>query len=352
MQVGLELRLDLLDQALHRLRLGLGRDARAAVGLVRRIGRRALVVEAPMLGEVAVGIDAVAGGDLPVVVVVAQVLAPQALVVERVLVAVRVGRDDEPQLGALEHVADLLVVRAPAVDEVVQKPSVDLEADPLARVLVGRVEDRRPRAVALAAGRLGDLQREQLTPLVGPAEHLELDDLRVLGGDLVQLVADATRLVPRAPDVVAADRHGARLLGDGLPLLVARERDVDARRLELRDLTGGEDGVGLDAGRRAALPGELDALRALGDVRRTALQRVHLEPLAALRDAWAGQDHGQRDRGTDRRTHPRPHRSPLSALGFRPFLAETHSCNAARSWRLARWSWWDAEVRLRRGVPA
>src|SRR3954464_12856332 len=58
MQVGLELRLDLLDQALHRLRLGFGRHAGAAVGRVGRVRRGALVAPAPVLGEVAVGIDA------------------------------------------------------------------------------------------------------------------------------------------------------------------------------------------------------------------------------------------------------------------------------------------------------
>ena len=53
-QVRLELRLDAVDQALHRPRLGLRRGARPAVGLVGRVGRRALVVVAPVLGEVAV----------------------------------------------------------------------------------------------------------------------------------------------------------------------------------------------------------------------------------------------------------------------------------------------------------
>jgi hypothetical protein len=88
-----------------------------------------------VLVEVAVGVDAVANGDLAVAVVVARVLAPQALVVEGVLIAVGVGDDDEPELGAPEEIPDLLVVRPPAVDEVVQRSAVDLDADPLARVL-------------------------------------------------------------------------------------------------------------------------------------------------------------------------------------------------------------------------
>ena len=99
-EVGLELRLDAVDQARHGAGLGLGGGTAAAVGLIGRVRRRPLVVIAPVLGEVAVGIHAVADGDLPVAVVVAQILAPQPLDVEGVLVAVGVGRDDEPQLGA------------------------------------------------------------------------------------------------------------------------------------------------------------------------------------------------------------------------------------------------------------
>jgi len=54
-----------------------------------------------MLVEVSVRVDAVDAGDLAVAVVVAQVLPPQAFVVERVLVAVRIRDDDEPQLRVL-----------------------------------------------------------------------------------------------------------------------------------------------------------------------------------------------------------------------------------------------------------
>jgi hypothetical protein len=85
--------------------------------------------------EVPVRVDAVADADLPVAVVVAEVLAPQSLAVERVLVAVGVRHDDEPELGGLEEAADLLVLGPPSVDDVMEQPPVDLGADPLARVL-------------------------------------------------------------------------------------------------------------------------------------------------------------------------------------------------------------------------
>jgi hypothetical protein len=130
-----------------------------------------------MLVEVSVRVDAVDAGDLAVAVVVAQVLPPQAFVVERVLVAVRIRDDDEPQLGVLEQPLDRLVVRAPSVDEVVQQPPIDLGADPLAGVLGRAVENRRAAAVGDVAGRLSDLQREQFAPTVGVA--LRLDQLRL-----------------------------------------------------------------------------------------------------------------------------------------------------------------------------
>jgi hypothetical protein len=66
--------------------------------------------------EVAVRIDTIDTGDLTVTVVVAQVLAPQPLVVERVLVAVGVGDQDEPQFGGLDQILDGGVVGAPPGD--------------------------------------------------------------------------------------------------------------------------------------------------------------------------------------------------------------------------------------------
>jgi hypothetical protein len=78
------------------LRLRLGSRGRTAVGLAGRVRGRALVVVAPLVGEVAVEVDAVLGGDLPVAVVVAQVLAPQPVALgEREVVAVRVDHRQE-----------------------------------------------------------------------------------------------------------------------------------------------------------------------------------------------------------------------------------------------------------------
>ena len=112
--VDVHLEADPVDQLLERLRLRLGAGAGAAVGLAREVARRALVVVVPVRREVAVRVDAVlVGRDLPVVVVVAQVLAPEAVVGrERVVVAVRVGDGEEPQLVGVDDLGDLLLRRA------------------------------------------------------------------------------------------------------------------------------------------------------------------------------------------------------------------------------------------------
>ena len=74
-----ELELEPVDQRLVRLRLGLRRGAGAAVVVGRELRRRALVVVAPVDVVVAVQVDAVVPGDLPVAVVVVEVLPPQPL---------------------------------------------------------------------------------------------------------------------------------------------------------------------------------------------------------------------------------------------------------------------------------
>ena len=89
----LEREVDPLPELQHRLGLGLRGRAGAAVGLVVRVVRGALVVTTPVDGVVAVRVDAVARlAEHAVAVVVRHVLAPQAVALgERVLVAVRVG---------------------------------------------------------------------------------------------------------------------------------------------------------------------------------------------------------------------------------------------------------------------
>ena len=246
--VHLEREVGPVEQRHHRLRLGLGPGRRAAIGVAADLRRRPLFVVPEVLGEVAVGVDAVGPGDHAVVVVVAQVLAPQPLVVERVLVAVGVGDDHEPQLVGLQEVLDLLVVGAPAVDEPVHQPPVDLGGDPLARVLRRAVQHGRPRAIRDAPGALGQLQRDELATLVGLAEHLELDQLRVLLREAVQLVADAARLIPGSEDLVARrGLLGCQLLGR-LAVLVLLDLDVDTAVAEALRLVLGEHDVEAHAG--------------------------------------------------------------------------------------------------------
>jgi hypothetical protein len=89
--IGLELRLDPIEKTLHRPGLRLGGSARPTVGQAGLDRRRALLIVCEVLIEVTFRVDTVDTRDLTVAVVVAQVLAPQPLVVERVLVAVRIG---------------------------------------------------------------------------------------------------------------------------------------------------------------------------------------------------------------------------------------------------------------------
>ncbi len=197
---------DLVEQGVHRSGLGFGGGRRAAVGLGRRIGRGAVVVAAPVGGEVAVEVHAVARRDHAVGVVVAQVLAPEAVARrERVLVAVGVVDADEPQLGAVDEARHLEAgtrALAVVVDEVVQRAPARLAGQPLAGVLHRVVEhggtpgDVRPR------GALGDLQGEDLASAVGrPGDALRGDrgevgeDARVSLGVLLLAAATASYFV-------------------------------------------------------------------------------------------------------------------------------------------------------------
>ena len=245
--VDLEREVDPVEQALQRARLGLGIGGRAAVRVARGDRGRALLVVLEVGRVVAVGVDAVADLGHAVAVVVAQVLAPQALGVERVLVAVRVRHEHEPQLGVLQQRAHLLVAGVPAADVGAHQAPVDLGRDPLARVLRGAVEHRGALAVTHVAGVVGHLEPEDLAALQRPAERDELRDVAVVARDLVQLVADPAVLVPRAPDVEAV---GGLLGGELLhrqPALHARQRGVDAVLGQPVALTLRHDEVHLDA---------------------------------------------------------------------------------------------------------
>jgi hypothetical protein len=208
-------------------------------------------------------VDAVADLGLSVSVVVAEVLPPQPLVVERVLVAVWVGHEDEPELVRLQELADLTVVGPPPIDEVVHQPPVDLGGDPFTRVLGGAVEDGRTRAVRYLASALGQLDRDDLATLAGVTEDLELHQLGVTAGRGVELVADAAGLVVRPPDREAVGGLRRRELPDGLAALDAGQLQVDSLAPEPLRLGLVEDHLEFGAVRDLSLAAHVDAL--LGD---------------------------------------------------------------------------------------
>lgn len=189
---------DPLLEGVQGLGLGLGARSRTAIGLAGGVGGRALVVVAPLVGEVAVEVDTVAHGDGAVAVVVVEVLAPQAVVgaLEGVVVAVGVGRQDEPQLGGVDDLLDALVGLV-VVDVVVEQPPGHLRCDPLARVLVGHVEDGGFGAVLGLLRVLGQLEREDVLAVHGLADGDELGEAGVgLGGGeelLLEPAASAVR---------------------------------------------------------------------------------------------------------------------------------------------------------------
>jgi hypothetical protein len=232
--------------------------------------------------EVAVRVDAVGDRDLVVAVVVAQVLAPQPLGIERVLVAVRVRHEHEPQLVVLQQAPDPVVVVAPLVDVPEHQPPVDLGRDPLARMLGRAVEHGRPAPVADAARALGQLHGEDLATLECRPEPHQLGELRVLAGDLVHLVADAARLVVRAPDVEAVGGLAGGELLDGMTAAHPRQRGGDALGRDLRALHVVEDQLDLEAVAGAALDLEVKAgLAQLAELLASDRRGVDVEPVAS-----------------------------------------------------------------------
>ncbi len=266
-------------EAVERLGLGLGGRAGAAVCLRRRDRARALVVVAPVRRVVAVRVDAVDVVDLAVAVVVAQVLAPQAVGRrEGVVVAVGVGDHHEPQLAGVDELGDLLGLEAEhglavgaerrallavVVQEQAHGAAAGLGGEPLARVLGGRVEDRRPRAVTAVAGVLGHLHRVDRHTADGLADDLQLGDVAVLGRELLELGDDVVGRVAgvrreldvgaqvRAPDLPAGGGSLGRRLQDRAAAPVARETQLDPLGTELLRLRG--RGHDLDAVTAASL---------------------------------------------------------------------------------------------------
>ena len=215
---------DPVEQPLERAGLRLRGGRRPAVGLAVGQRRGALLVVAPVVGEVAVRIHPVVRRDPAVPVVVAQRLAPQALGVERVLVAVRVGDEDEPQLHPAQRATRVGLPGAPAIHVADQQPPVDLRGDPLPRVLGGDEEDGRAAAVGAPPGAARELEREDRPAAARPPDRLELGDPRVAAGDPPQLVADAAALIPRPPHRVAAGRLRGGDLAQRPPVADARDR--------------------------------------------------------------------------------------------------------------------------------
>ena len=182
---------------------------------------------------------------------------------------------------------------------------------------------------ATVFGVLRHLQRDDLAALQRVPDHLELHDLRVALGDRVQLVADAARLVVRAPHVEA----GRRLLGGALrlrpALLVAPRLHVDALRAQLRDLGLRQHEVDLHpargrprVGNVVALPDE-PAERLGADDARVEVER--------RRRAWAARARACRARreGEDGRA-ARTWRGPFSA--WNPPSLKTHQPPRPVAW--------------------
>ena len=222
--VGLEV--DLAQQAVEREVLGLRQRVRTAIGLAAGLVGGALLIDRALGRIVPVRVDAVALAALgrlavdPVAVVVAQRLAPEPVAGglvrpaqmvgradaagERVVVAVGVLDRHEPELGPGQQVGDPRVVLV--LDHPPHEPALDLCRDPLAGVVVGRVQDRRPRAVRHVAGVAGDLQDGHGLAERRRADALVLDDVAVVGRELHHLVVDAAGLHELAVDVVVRIR--------------------------------------------------------------------------------------------------------------------------------------------------
>ncbi len=239
----LEDRVDLLEEGFHRLRLGLGGGLRAAVGLRARVGGAAVVVTPPVRAEVAVGVDAVVAVDDVVVVVVGQVLPPEAMAGgERVLVAVGVVHAYEPQLGRVDQLGDLFARAgglAVVVDEVLEGAPAGLAGQPLTRVLHRVVEDGRAVRDVLARRVLGHLEGGDVAPAVGGARHALGDDVGVIREQAVVLLRVLLLVVALHRVVLRPDRPGGVVGVGGRvdPLLLGTRAVVrDALRAQLRHL--------------------------------------------------------------------------------------------------------------------
>ena len=308
MVVDLELEADPAHEPVQSLRLGLRRRGGAAVGLVAEHGRRALVVVAPLGLEVAVGVDPIiARGDDAVAVVVAQVLAPQPVTgLEREVVAVGVGHGDEPELGAVHHVGDRRV-GAVVVHDVVGQPPVHLGGDPLTGVLGGGVEGGRALTVADLVGAVRDLDGDDVLAVHRLADGDQLDDVGVVGRDLLELLLDAAGAAVGPVDLEALGGLEGGQLGGRLPVDLL-QLEIDTLVGEFRGLVLAEDD--LDLGLTVGGGGDVHLVRVeprgphRGQV--ASVDLADVDVVAALALLLGGSGRGARCRGCrPRRWSPR-----------------------------------------------
>ncbi len=246
------------DEVLDCAGLRLRRRGRAAIGLVTRLRAGALVVESPVAVEVAVEVDAVVAGDLAVAVVVPQVLPPQAVLVEGVLVAVRVDDRDHPDLTGVEQLGRPRVVAVP-VEEPLDQPHRHLGRDPLPRV-GGRVVQHLGLVVPHAL--VGQTQGEDRTTLQARADPFELRQRRVGGVQPLQLRLDS---LARVVEVVV-DRE-AVVAGLAGPVVAGWCRELEPRLLQILAVGGRGHQVDPVGGHlEPALPGRRALLVDSGDV--------------------------------------------------------------------------------------
>ncbi len=213
--------------------LGLGGRLGPAVGLRVEVRGGALLVVVPPGREVAVQIDSIGGGDLAIVVVVAQVLAPEPVSGrKREVVAVGVGDDDEPQLAAVDepgqrprtqppHRSAVGPQRAAAatvvVDEQMCQPPHHLRRDPLASMLGGEVDCRRLGSGSGSARVAGHPQGQDRHTADRGSDHDRLHEAAVAApvGERQHLLVEG--LAPVAPgvaaDVAGRGRAGAVEVG-------------------------------------------------------------------------------------------------------------------------------------------
>ena len=335
------------------------RGARAAVA-------RALLVQAPRGRVVAVRVDAVLGvAEHAVAVVVAHRLAPEALgrlaqcdvglggvrraddpvgvlvdvgaaqrvgrvgdqrgaahlVVrgaearaagERVVVAVRVLDREEPELVAAQQLGDLGIVGV--LEPPRRHAPADLGRDPLAGVVDGGEQHRRARAVGDVARVLGDLEGDDVLALAGLADHDQLGQAAVFGGQRGHLVLDAAGLGVGAEHVVERVRRVAAGLGLGGRLPLARLARGDL----VGDLGLGHVRAGDDLLEREALGARLARLRV------DQVDEDRLRPVDA-----SGRSRCDRDRRRGRRARRPSRRPPWSGTSSARRAAEAAGAPSA-----------------------